>query len=144
MSTSTRGHYGPSQSLRWDVLFSLLGHSPESEFYVPTFRNTLFYLHTTYTEGIKCTETLEYKIQTPGNHPNERIQRPEHGESLQSRIPSRYSLTWISNLQLILGTNIIVRSAVLTNGVQTLWNSWICANISMSNVTEFVTGDMGK
>jgi hypothetical protein len=29
---------------------------------------------------------LAYKIQTPGNFPEENIQRKEHGESLKSRI----------------------------------------------------------
>jgi len=28
-----------------NVIFFLLGNSPASEFYMPTFRNTLFYLH---------------------------------------------------------------------------------------------------
>jgi hypothetical protein len=28
-----------------------------------------------------------YKIQTPGNYPEESIQRTEHGESLKSRMP---------------------------------------------------------
>jgi len=31
---------------------------------------------------------LAYKIQTPGNYPEETIQRSEHGESLKSRILS--------------------------------------------------------
>ena len=97
----------------------------------------LFHLHKTYTDWIKCSETSAYKIQTPGSHPNERIQRSEHGEGLQSRTPSRYSLTWISNLQLILGINSIVRPAVLTDDVKILWNSWIFANTSMTNLKEF-------
>jgi hypothetical protein len=29
---------------------------------------------------------LAYKIQTPGNYPEESIQHSEHGESLKSRI----------------------------------------------------------
>jgi len=37
-------------------------------------------------EQTECSETSEYKIQTPGNHPEERIQHSEHGESLKSRI----------------------------------------------------------
>jgi len=35
-------------------------------------------------------ETSAYKIQTPGNYPEENIQHTEHGESLKSR--SVYSL----------------------------------------------------
>jgi len=56
------------------VSFFLLGDSPESEFYMPTFRNTVFYLHkwckayTTYKDGKKCFETSAHKIQIPGIH----------------------------------------------------------------------------
>jgi len=35
-----------------------------------------------YTE---CSETSAYKIQTPGNYPEENIQHTEHGEILKSR-----------------------------------------------------------
>jgi hypothetical protein len=34
----------------------------------------------------KCSETLAYKIQTPGNCPEESIQHSEHGGSLKLRI----------------------------------------------------------
>jgi hypothetical protein len=37
-------------------------------------------------EQIECSETSAYKIQTPGNHPEENIQHTEQGESLKSRI----------------------------------------------------------
>jgi hypothetical protein len=37
-------------------------------------------------EQTKCSETSAYKIQTPGNYPEESIQHSEHGESLKSRI----------------------------------------------------------
>jgi hypothetical protein len=37
-------------------------------------------------EQIECSETSAYKIQTPGNHPEENIHHTEHGESLKSRI----------------------------------------------------------
>jgi hypothetical protein len=39
-----------------------------------------------YEDGIECCETSAYKIQTPGNYPEENIQHTEHGESLKSRI----------------------------------------------------------
>ena len=39
-----------------------------------------------YVDGTECSETSEYKIQTPGNYPEESIQHLEHGESLKSRI----------------------------------------------------------
>jgi hypothetical protein len=35
---------------------------------------------------IECPETSAYKIQTPGNHPEENIQHTEHGENLKSKI----------------------------------------------------------
>ena len=36
-------------------------------------------------DGTECSETPAYKIQTPGNYPEESIQHPEHGASLKSR-----------------------------------------------------------
>ena len=59
---------------------------------MPTFQNTLFLLHRqvgTYPpmkmEQKVCSEILAYKIQTPGNYPEESIQHSEYGESLKSR-----------------------------------------------------------
>jgi len=37
-------------------------------------------------EQTECSETSAYKLQTPGNYPEESIQHTEHGESLKSRI----------------------------------------------------------
>jgi len=37
-------------------------------------------------EQTECSETSAYKIQTPGNYPEESIQHSEHYESLKSRI----------------------------------------------------------
>jgi hypothetical protein len=42
--------------------------------------------YTTHEDGTECSETSAYKIQTPGDHPKERIQHSEQGESLKSRI----------------------------------------------------------
>jgi len=83
------------------VVCFLLGNSPASEFYMPTFRNTLsvpssqtgrceesVILHTylpVKMEQAVFSETSAYKIQTPGNYPGESIQYSEHGESLKSR-----------------------------------------------------------
>ena len=39
-----------------------------------------------YEEGTDCSETSEYKIQTPGNYPEESIQHSEQDESMKSRI----------------------------------------------------------
>jgi len=36
-------------------------------------------------EQTECSETSAYKIQTPGNYPEESIQHSEHSESLKSR-----------------------------------------------------------
>jgi len=41
-------------------------------------------------EQTGCSETSAYKIQTPGNYPEENIQHTEHGESLKSRIQYTY------------------------------------------------------
>ena len=57
-----------------NVVFFLLGDSPLSEFYVPTFRNTVCGVsrknlpaHTTYeNEKTRCSETSAHKIQPPG------------------------------------------------------------------------------
>jgi len=38
-----------------------------------------------YDDGTVCSETSAYKIQTPGNYPEENIQHTVHGESLKSR-----------------------------------------------------------
>jgi len=72
------------------VVCFLLGNSPASEFYMQTFRNTLFHLHRqvgTYLpmkmEETECSETSAYKIQTPENYPEESIQHSKHGESLK-------------------------------------------------------------
>ena len=37
-------------------------------------------------EQTECSETSEYKIRMPGNHPKESIQHSGQGESLKSRI----------------------------------------------------------
>jgi len=38
----------------------------------------------------QCSEMLTYKIQTPGNYPEESIQHSEHGESFKSRLVACY------------------------------------------------------
>jgi hypothetical protein len=58
-----------------------------------TFSN-LVILHTyppMKKEQTECFEMLAYKIQTPGNYPEESIHRLEHGESLKSRKSSNSS-----------------------------------------------------
>jgi hypothetical protein len=54
----------------------ILGNSPASEF-----------LHTYLPikmEETDCSETSAYKIQTPGNYPEESMQHLEQGECLKS------------------------------------------------------------
>ena len=72
------------------VLRFLLGNSPASEFYIPTFRNTVCFIFIgtlpMKMEQTECSETTAYKIQTPGNYPEENTQHTEHGESLKSRM----------------------------------------------------------
>ena len=41
--------------------------------------------YTAYEDGRECSETSAHGIHTPRNHPKERIQRSEHGESLKSK-----------------------------------------------------------
>ena len=43
----------------------------------------LWYHHTYRwpSRGTECSETSAYKIQTPGNYPEESIQHSDHGES---------------------------------------------------------------
>jgi len=53
-------------------------------------------------EQTECSETSAYKIQTPGNYPEENIQHTEHGESLKSRIDDIFKdkiLTHLSQLK---------------------------------------------
>ena len=62
-----------------NVLFFLLGDSPASEFYVPTFRNTVppsfLLIPPVKTEQTDYSETSAHEIQTPGNRPKGRIQQ---------------------------------------------------------------------
>jgi len=41
----------------------------------------------------ECSETSEYKIQTPGTYPKESIQHSVHRESLKSR--NKYCIVWV-------------------------------------------------
>ena len=81
-----------------NVVCFLLGDSPASELYMPTFRNTICSIFKgrcevkclpSKMEQIECSETSAYINQTPGNHPKENKQHSEHGESLKSRNNSK-------------------------------------------------------
>ena len=69
-----------------NVVWFLPGNSPGSEFYMSTFRSTLFNRHRrckyaeclpAYKYGTDCSETSAFKIQTPWNCPEESIQQTE-------------------------------------------------------------------
>ena len=49
------------------------------------FSNLVILYLLAYEDGTVCSETSAYKIQTPGNYPEESIQHSEQGESLKSR-----------------------------------------------------------
>jgi hypothetical protein len=53
-------------------------------------------------EQTECSETSAYKIQTQENHPKERLQHLEHGESFKSinviRIDKSSRIRWTGNL----------------------------------------------
>jgi hypothetical protein len=52
---------------------------------IPTIlKFSLIYL-LAYEDRTECSGTLAYKIQTPGNYPEETIQHTEHGKILKSR-----------------------------------------------------------
>jgi len=65
-------------------LFLYLGRPPSgwlrlfssqtfSHINAPTISSLILPAYTAYEDGTECSETLAYKIQTPGNHPKERI-----------------------------------------------------------------------
>jgi hypothetical protein len=72
-----------------DVVYCLLGSSLASEFYKPTFQNTIGSISMggyppMKMELIQCSETSAYKIQMPGNYPEDNILHPQHGKSLKT------------------------------------------------------------
>jgi len=85
-------------------------HSPCSECYMPTFRTLcLFHLHRqlgmkngeylpAYEDGTECSETSAYKIQTPGNYPEESIQI---GKSSECRLPRKLYLSVIGSYYIL-------------------------------------------
>ena len=74
-------------------------------FYYPHCMKYISYLPA-YEDGTECSETSQYKIQTPGNYPDESIQHSEHGESLKSRI--FYLLFVLCTLTILLVNWIII------------------------------------
>ena len=71
------------------IVYFLLGNSPASDLYMPTFRNTHHFITSHLPmkmEQIECYETSAYINQTTGNYPKENTLYSEHDESLKSRI----------------------------------------------------------
>jgi len=72
----------------WEkVWLGLFSSQTSSRVNTPTFSN-LVILHTyppMKMEQTQCSKTSAYKIQTPGNYPEESIQHSEHGKSSKSR-----------------------------------------------------------
>jgi hypothetical protein len=89
-STQTRPLPIPPPS-DWLRLFSSRTFSHVN---TPTISSWLFFLLTppTEMEQTECSEMSAYKIQAPGNYPEESIQHLEHGVSLKSRILEIYLL----------------------------------------------------
>ena len=50
------------------------------------WRVVILHTHPTYEDRKECPETSAYKVQMPGNYPEESIQHSEHGESLKSKM----------------------------------------------------------
>jgi hypothetical protein len=61
-------------------LFSSQTFSPINS---PTFLKPSHSSHLPAYEDEQCSETSAYKIQTPGNHPEESTQHSEHGEKFE-------------------------------------------------------------
>ena len=75
------------------VVCFLLGNTPGSGVYMPTFRDTLFHLHRQVDviylpmkmEQTECSETSACKLQTPGYYQKESIQ-PKHVAAINDLI----------------------------------------------------------
>jgi hypothetical protein len=74
------------QGYRWTIPGSYSGRD-YGFFSFPRHSNVLyaFFYPPMKMEQTECSETSAYKIQTPGNYPEESIRHSEHGESLKSR-----------------------------------------------------------
>ena len=90
-----------------NIVCFLLGNSTASQFYMPTFRNTLVcsifigrWIHLPMKmEQIECSKTWAYKIETPGNYPPKKILYSEHGEVLKSRKRHVFLRGFTSNIR---------------------------------------------
>ena len=55
-----------------------------SPIFIGRVNRTFFFTPPMKMEQTECSEMSAHKIQTPGNHPKERIKHSQHGESLKS------------------------------------------------------------
>jgi hypothetical protein len=78
--------------IREKVWLRLFSRQTYSRTNIPTFSNLLILY--TYPpmkmEQAECSEKLAYKIQKPGNFPEESIQHSVQGENLKSRISEMF------------------------------------------------------
>jgi hypothetical protein len=77
-----------SQNKHSLVVFFLWVIPQHMNFICRHFRTLCLFLlpaYTAYEDGTECSETSANTIQTARNHPKEKIQHSEHGESLISR-----------------------------------------------------------
>ena len=124
----------------------LLGDSPASEFYIPTFGNTLFNLHRWCTLdparwNRQCSQTSAYKIQMPGNHPKEIIQHTEHSQlECQDLFIVRINAIGEIGLQsgyLAVQEEILLLASYLWLNPESLWFYWIKASMNEGNHFDF-------
>ena len=67
------------------MLGYLYGEMFDSKIAWASFLNQSFYTYLPMKmEQTECSETSTYKIQTPGQYPEESIQHSEHSKSLES------------------------------------------------------------
>jgi hypothetical protein len=58
--------------------------------YPSNFVPVILPAYTTYEDGTECSETSAYKIQRPGNHPKERINRVSDVSSQSVQVSALY------------------------------------------------------
>jgi hypothetical protein len=66
---------------------------------IPLSSNLVIIYLLAYEDGTECPERSAYKIQTPGNYPEENIQHTEHGEYVRSARRIRNKLTSHSHVE---------------------------------------------
>ena len=115
-----RSHCSCVQSMvfwEWyhEVVCFLLGNSPASEFYVPTFWNTLS-VPCMKMEQTMCSETSAYKIQTPGSYPEESVQIQNIAE------------VWNQEMSWVAGSRCHHALCHVSHG----WSQCECANLKYS------------